>query len=71
MEYGKIRQIVEVTNADEANKYLDLGWVLLGTASMDTDSREWSQPMIKYSLGWPHSEKPKMPDYTPREFPRR
>ena len=56
MPISDVKQVVEVTTTqgtDTLNEYLKLGWVLIGVSSMTTDHREYSGPMIKYSLGWP------------------
>lgn len=64
MELSTIRKIVEINSpraTDRVNAYLALGWVLLQTSSMTTDHSEYSEPHIKYSLGWPHDGEPKEP----------
>lgn len=64
MDLSSIKKVVEVSSpraADRVNSYLELGWVLLQTSSMTTDSQEYSEPGIKYSLGWPYDDVPKEP----------
>jgi len=48
----EITELVETCSYEEADQYLKLGWMLLGTASMATDYRKGRSPVIKYSLGW-------------------
>lgn len=69
--YSSIVKVCEVSSAVEANKYLELGWVLLGTY---TECYDTSGPLVNhqdmiYSLGW-HNEhgdieypKAKLPKY--------
>ncbi|MEN6624478.1 MAG: hypothetical protein ABFD50_23390 [Smithella sp.] len=59
MELEKVKEIYETSSYDTANFYLSWGWILLSVAKMNTDSREWSSPIIKYSLGWLREEEPK------------
>lgn len=47
IDRANIVKIVEVSGADEAQRYLDLGWILLGQASQDGEVAS-----IIYSLGW-------------------
>ncbi len=42
-------KIIETDYADTANKCLDLGWVLLGTFSIQSSEHHYSS---QYSLGW-------------------
>ena len=55
MELADIHKVVEITSADEVNRYLDLGWKLLHTYTTAYDSEPpgvYYQTLI-YSLGWP------------------
>lgn len=54
MEYKflDISNVEEETNAVDAQKYLDCGWVLLNTA----ESQEGKEGYIIYALGWPSSK---------------
>jgi hypothetical protein len=61
MDLSTVRQIFETNSATDSNKYIEAGWILIATASMTTDSREYSGPVIKYSLGWTKEEAPAKP----------
>jgi hypothetical protein len=61
MELSNIKKIIETVSASEVNKYLAAGWVVLATASMTTDSREYSGPVVKYSLAWDKDGEPVEP----------
>lgn len=50
--YKDIVSVQEVSSASSAQAYLDLGWILLGTARVE----EGSNGHILYSLGWPSSK---------------
>lgn len=62
MNLQDAKAIIETISYTEVNLYLQAGWVLIGNASMTTDSRESSEPMIKYSLAWTKEGKPVHPD---------
>ena len=60
MELDTVRQIVEVNSANEADRYLKKGWVLLATASGHwADSGE---PYVKYALAWASAGEPEQPN---------
>lgn len=52
IDYELVKEVAETTDEKEVNDHLKIGWKLLGIATMNTDSQEWSSPKIKYSLGW-------------------
>lgn len=62
MNYESVKEVAEVDTNKQVNAYLRLGWKLLGIATMNTDSEEYSEPIIKYSLGWEKEEKPVYPE---------
>lgn len=53
MDLSSIVKVAEVAGANEANRYIETGWVYLGQA---THALDGSDACIVYSLGWP-SEK--------------
>lgn len=61
MDTLKVKRVFETRDVEECNAYLDCGWELLQTAGMETDSREYSGPIIKYALGWTHGGEPVIP----------
>jgi hypothetical protein len=61
MDLSNVKKIVHTSDDREVNLFLEAGWMLITTASMTTDSREYSGPMIKYSLGWTQDGAPVMP----------
>lgn len=61
MDLSKVKKIVETSSLSDVNRLLAAGWILLATASMTTDSREYSNPIVKYSLGWAHDSDPVEP----------
>lgn len=62
MNYESVKEVAEVDTNKQVNAYLRLGWKLLGIATMNTDSEEYSEPIIKYPLGWEKEEKPVYPE---------
>lgn len=62
MELEKVKEIYETMSRDDCNGYLYKGWILIAVATMNTDSKEWSSPQIKYSLGWIKEEEPQYPN---------
>lgn len=52
MEYDKTKQVAEARNKDQANDYLAAGWTLLSVATMTTRSEEYSEPVVRYVVGW-------------------
>ncbi|MHA7123954.1 hypothetical protein ACWV16_24955 [Achromobacter xylosoxidans] len=56
-----MKEVAEVQGDASANKYIGAGWKILAIATMTTDAREHSGPVIKYSLGWFGNGKPVYP----------
>ncbi len=56
MTLQDVTEIVETSNKEQANDFLELGWILLNTVSQHDGDAGW----ITYSLGWP---KPLPPAY--------
>lgn len=52
MDLENITEVAEVYGADKLNQYIGMGWRLLAVASMNTSHEEFSQPIIKYSVGY-------------------
>jgi hypothetical protein len=48
----EVAEVITVGGTEHLNEYLKAGWVVLAVATMTTDHRDYSEPMIKYSLGW-------------------
>jgi hypothetical protein len=61
LDLSETKEIVHSTDVEDVNKYLAAGWVLIATASMTTDSREYSNPRILYSLAWTSEANPVKP----------
>lgn len=59
MELNKVKEIYETSSLNAANTYLGWGWILLAVASMNTNSKDYDNPLIIYSLGWVKDEEPK------------
>jgi hypothetical protein len=60
-DISKAKAIVELRTAEDVNRYLKAGWTLFSNASMTTDSREYSSPVIKYALAWTTGDEPVHP----------
>lgn len=52
MELENVTEVAEVFGTEKLNQYLGMGWRLLAVATMTTSHEEFSQPMIKYSIGY-------------------
>lgn len=61
MDLSKVKKIVETNSLTDANRLIAAGWFLITTSSMTTDSREYSGPVVKYSLGWAKDSDPVEP----------
>lgn len=59
MELNKVKEIYETSSLNTANVYLAWGWILLAVATMNTDSKNYDNPLIIYSLGWVKDQEPK------------
>ncbi|MCX5803834.1 MAG: hypothetical protein NTU69_09955 [Proteobacteria bacterium] len=70
-----VGELIELDRYDEANKYLELGWILLSTHLNDTGDSDFRQQKTVYCLGWPrtlgNSKHPKMPweEYIEKKSP--
>lgn len=62
MEISDVKEIVETTQHKEVNKFLELGWVLLATASGKWSDTE--EAHVRYSLGWAKDLPAKHPSFT-------
>ncbi|MNU04203.1 hypothetical protein D3C72_2485130 [compost metagenome] len=52
VDYNGVKEVTEVSGEQTVNRYLKAGWKILTVGTMTTDAREYSGPVIKYSLGW-------------------
>lgn len=50
MEISDVKEVIETTHHKEVNRLLEMGWVLLGTASGQWPDTQ--EAHIRYSLGW-------------------
>lgn len=52
LKYQNISHLEEITAPNEAQRYLDLGWVLINSVSVECGSDSY----FKILLGWPGSK---------------
>lgn len=52
-DYSKIKKLVEIEDVDEANEYLEKGWVLITSHTYMPYTREIGNLRQVYSLGFP------------------
>jgi hypothetical protein len=55
MELSDVKAIKELNGPRaerRVNDFLGIGWVLVAVSTMTTDSREYSEPGVKYVMGW-------------------
>ncbi len=50
INHADIIQIKEIDSPEKVNRHLDIGWVLLGTASNQYSDHGYN---LSYSIGWP------------------
>lgn len=64
MKLANVKQIFETSKWEEANKYLDLGWLLLDVyhQACDTFGPGLNHQTIYYSLGWCKESEPVVPE---------
>jgi hypothetical protein len=65
MEYEKVRMVVQSSDVNEVNRYLECGWTLLTVAKADSTEEATGDPVIIYSLGWAREDEPVQPKYSP------
>ncbi len=67
MDNSQVKKLVEVTEPDEANAYLNTGrWVFIGDAAGQGST---GAPYHLYSLGWLGPADPEHPEEDKSEFP--
>ena len=66
MDLSKVNQVVETRNWEHANKYLELGWVLINVhnAAYATSDPKTAGQEERFTLGWTKGE-PQYPDLSP------
>jgi hypothetical protein len=61
MDTHTVTHIENALDEDEANRYLDAGWVLLATGAGYTEDSDRRTPYFTYSMGWPKAGEPARP----------
>ncbi len=60
------RAVVDLTEPDEVNQYLGLGWKLIDKRLSACESAERRDEVLHYVLAWQSDEPPAQPGSTPR-----